>query len=58
MGYRSNEAANSNLSKQRQMQRCIEIYLLHHLDKPKASEYKNYRLQVKKRLYKFNFVSV
>ncbi|KAG2184807.1 hypothetical protein INT43_000720 [Umbelopsis isabellina] len=39
----------------RQMQRCVEIHLLHHLDKPKAIEYRNYRLQVKKRLYKFNY---
>ncbi|KAI8580779.1 hypothetical protein K450DRAFT_235937 [Umbelopsis ramanniana AG] len=38
----------------RQMQRCIEIYLLQHLDKRKASDYKSYRLQVKTRLYKFN----
>lgn len=40
------------------MQRCIEIYLLQHLDKRKASDYKSYRLQVKARLYKFNLVSV
>jgi histone acetyltransferase 1 len=40
------------------MQRCIEIYLLQHLDKRKASDYKSYRLQVKTRLYKFNLVSV
>ncbi|GAB5588337.1 histone acetyltransferase 1 [Umbelopsis nana] len=39
----------------RQTQRCIEIYLLQRLDKRKAMDYKNYRLQVKARLYKFNF---
>lgn len=41
----------------RQTQRCIEIYLLSNLNKLNAEEYKAYRLQVKQRLYSFNFVS-
>lgn len=40
----------------RQTQRCIEMYLLSNIDKINAEEYKAYRLQVKQRLYSFNFV--
>jgi hypothetical protein len=42
----------------RQTQRCIEMYLLSNINKLNADEYKAYRLQVKKRLYSFNFVSI
>ncbi|RUP48492.1 acyl-CoA N-acyltransferase [Jimgerdemannia flammicorona] len=38
----------------RQAQRCIEIYLLKKLNKTNTKDYKDYRLQVKERLYKFN----
>ena len=41
----------------RQTQRCIEMYLLSNLNKMDEKEYKAYRLQVKQRLYSFNFVS-
>lgn len=41
----------------RQLQRCVEMYLLSNLDKMNEQDYKEYRLQVKKRLYQFNFVS-
>jgi histone acetyltransferase 1 len=41
----------------RQTQRCIEMYLLSNINKLNAEEYKTYRLQVKQRLYSFNFVS-
>ncbi|GAA5814636.1 hypothetical protein MFLAVUS_008135 [Mucor flavus] len=39
----------------RQTQRCIEMYLLSNINKVNAEEYKAYRLQVKQRLYSFNF---
>ncbi|KAI8075456.1 acyl-CoA N-acyltransferase [Gilbertella persicaria] len=39
----------------RQTQRCIEMYLLSNVNKLNEEEYKAYRLQVKKRLYSFNF---
>ncbi|KAK4510365.1 Up in starvation [Mucor velutinosus] len=39
----------------RQTQRCIEMYLLSNVNKLNAEEYKAYRLQVKQRLYSFNF---
>ncbi|KAG2214276.1 hypothetical protein INT47_000832 [Mucor saturninus] len=39
----------------RQTQRCIEMYLLSNINKMNPVEYKNYRLQVKQRLYSFNF---
>ncbi|KAG0171964.1 histone acetyltransferase 1 [Apophysomyces sp. BC1034] len=35
----------------RQTQQCVEMYLLSKLNKMDATEYKNYRLQVKRRLY-------
>lgn len=41
----------------RQTQRCIEMYLLSNINKVNVDEYKAYRLQVKQRLYSFNFVS-
>lgn len=41
----------------RQLQRCMEIYLLSNLNKLNEEDYKSYRLQVKKRLYLFNYVS-
>lgn len=41
----------------RQTQRCIEMYLLSNVNKLNTEEYKAYRLQVKQRLYSFNFVS-
>ncbi|KAI7907161.1 acyl-CoA N-acyltransferase [Cokeromyces recurvatus] len=39
----------------RQTQRCLEMYLLSKLDKLNKEEYKAYRLQVKKRLFAFNY---
>ncbi|CAO3626038.1 unnamed protein product [Cunninghamella blakesleeana] len=49
-----------NLQKQfkltnRQIQGCIEMYLLSKLNKLDKEAYKAYRLQVKQRLYKFNY---
>ena len=41
----------------RQTQRCIEMYLLSNVNKLNSEEYRQYRLQVKARLYTFNFVS-
>lgn len=41
---------------QRQTQRCIEIHLLRQLNKRDMQEYRQYRLHVKERLYKFNAV--
>lgn len=42
----------------RQLHRCIEIYLLSNVDKLNEQDYKTYRLQVKHRLYTFNYVSI
>ena len=42
----------------RQTQRCIEMYLLSNINKLDTEEYKVYRLQVKQRLYSFNFVII
>ncbi|KAG1139233.1 hypothetical protein G6F37_009881 [Rhizopus arrhizus] len=39
----------------RQLHRCIEIYLLSNVDKLNEQDYKTYRLQVKHRLYTFNY---
>ncbi|OBZ83912.1 Histone acetyltransferase type B catalytic subunit [Choanephora cucurbitarum] len=39
----------------RQTQRCIEMYLLSNVNKLNSEEYRQYRLQVKARLYTFNF---
>ncbi|ORZ22368.1 acyl-CoA N-acyltransferase [Absidia repens] len=39
----------------RQTQCCIEMYLLSNLDKRDKKAYKAYRLQVKQRLYRFNY---
>ncbi|CEI87586.1 hypothetical protein G6F70_005007 [Rhizopus microsporus] len=39
----------------RQLHRCIEIYLLSNVDKSNEQDYKAYRLQVKDRLYRFNY---
>ncbi|KAI9469796.1 MAG: acyl-CoA N-acyltransferase [Benjaminiella poitrasii] len=39
----------------RQTQRCLEMYLLSNLDKMDKEAYKAYRLQVKGRLYAFNY---
>lgn len=39
----------------RQLHRCIEIYLLSNVDKLNENDYKAYRLQVKHRLYTFNY---
>ncbi|ORX43465.1 acyl-CoA N-acyltransferase [Hesseltinella vesiculosa] len=39
----------------RQAQTCIELHLLSKLDKKNSQDYKAYRLQVKQRLYKFNY---
>ncbi|KAI9260837.1 acyl-CoA N-acyltransferase [Sporodiniella umbellata] len=39
----------------RQLHRCLEIYLLSNVDKTNEKEYKTYRLQVKHRLYTFNY---
>ncbi|KAI8380970.1 acyl-CoA N-acyltransferase [Radiomyces spectabilis] len=39
---------------ERQVHRCIEIYLLSGLNKLNADDYRTYRLQVKERLYNFN----
>lgn len=41
----------------RQLHRCIEIYLLSNVDKSNEQDYRTYRLQVKDRLYRFNYVS-
>lgn len=41
----------------RQLHRCIEIYLLSNVDKSNEQDYGTYRLQVKDRLYRFNYVS-
>ncbi|KAG2224983.1 hypothetical protein INT45_000104 [Circinella minor] len=38
----------------RQMQRCIEMYLLSRVNPKQKEEYKAFRLQVKQRLYLFN----
>lgn len=42
----------------RQLHRCIEIYLLSNVDKSNEQDYRTYRLQVKDRLYRFNYVSL
>ncbi len=42
---------------QRQFQRLIEMLILLHLDPSDKASMKAYRLQVKERLYRFNFVS-
>ncbi|KAI8075267.1 acyl-CoA N-acyltransferase [Gongronella butleri] len=39
----------------RQIQTCIELHLLAQLNKSDKKAYKAYRLQVKQRLYKFNY---
>ncbi|KAI8081698.1 acyl-CoA N-acyltransferase [Halteromyces radiatus] len=39
----------------RQIQTSLEIYLLSNLNKRDREAYKNYRLQVKQRLYRFNY---
>jgi len=39
----------------RQISRCLELYLLSRLNKMKAEDYKEYRLEVKRRLYEFNY---
>ncbi|CAG8686595.1 8273_t:CDS:1 [Ambispora leptoticha] len=39
---------------ERQMARCLEIYLLRKLNKTNENSYKNYRLHVKKRLFRHN----
>ncbi|KAI8638809.1 acyl-CoA N-acyltransferase [Parasitella parasitica] len=49
------ELCNKYKLTNRQTQRCIEMYLLSNVDKLNAKEYKAYRLQVKQRLYSFNF---
>ncbi|OZJ06771.1 hypothetical protein BZG36_00385 [Bifiguratus adelaidae] len=42
----------------RQMQRCVELYLLKNVNKTKQAEYKAFRLFVKARLYRFNAASL
>ena len=42
---------------QRQFQRLVEMLILLHLDPSDKASTKAYRLQVKERLYRFNFVS-
>jgi histone acetyltransferase 1 len=39
---------------QKQVQRCYEILKLRFIDRTNEEEYKKYRLEVKKRLYKLN----
>jgi histone acetyltransferase 1 len=41
----------------RQLQRCMEMDLLSKLNVLNQADYTAYRLQVKQRLYSFNFVS-
>ncbi|KAI8141842.1 acyl-CoA N-acyltransferase [Fennellomyces sp. T-0311] len=42
----------------RQMQRCVEMYLLSRVNKLQKEEYKLFRIQVKRRLYLFNLDSL
>jgi histone acetyltransferase 1 len=42
---------------QRQFQRLVEMLILLHLDPSDKASMRAYRLQVKERLYRFNFVS-
>jgi len=46
------------INSQRQFQRLIEMLILLRLDLSDARQNRAYRLQVKERLYRFNFVCV
>lgn len=46
----------TNVNVQRQFQRLVEMLILLHLDPSDSAGLRAYRLQVKERLYRFNFV--
>jgi histone acetyltransferase 1 len=50
-------SATGLIRSQRQFDRLLEMLLLRQLDRKDPEKVKNYRLQVKARLYRFNYVS-
>ena len=54
----SPNVSNVSFSRQRQFHRLIEMLIQLHLNPADARAIKAYRLQVKERLYRFNYVSI
>ena len=52
------KVSDLSFSRQRQFHRLIEMLIQLHLNPADARAIKAYRLQVKERLYRFNYVSI